>query len=156
MRPQHPGATVRFAAADPASDLPRPLRLRKHLGRELGLIDGTRGGSSGSTDFPMFDWDEDGRRWTAVHHPFTRAARSTRSSRHRPGRARWPRLRPRREREELGGGSIRIHEPELQAQVFECSDLPEQQRTKFGFLLDALADGRAAARRDRVRDRPDA
>ena len=83
------------------------------------------------TDFPMFEWSEEDQRWSAVHHPFTRPAPESEAMLEKdPGRAIGPRLRPRRRTaSELGGGSVRIHEPELQAKVFDILRItPEQQR----------------------------
>ncbi len=138
-----PGSTVLFAADTwPATS--RVLgALRSHLGRELGLIDEDAFTFLWVYDFPMFERDEDEGRWTAVHHPFTRPTKE------------WePRFGEDPEHalahtydlivngNELGGGSFRIHEPEVQAQVFELLGLSEkEQRSKFGFLLDALAMG---------------
>ena len=67
-----PGETLLFAA-DTWETASRVLgHLRLHLGRELGLIDDSTFTFLWVTDFPMFEWDEDEERWTAVHHPFTR------------------------------------------------------------------------------------
>ena len=95
------------------------------------------------TDFPMFEWDEDGERWSAVHHPFTRPTDTWRDSfQDAPNAALAYAYDLIVNGNELGGGSFRIHEPELQARVFDLLQLtPEEQRVKFGFLLDALAMG---------------
>ncbi len=138
-----PGETLLFAAdAWPATS--RVLSaLRLHLGRELGLIDESAFTFLWVTDFPMFEWDDDAKRWSAVHHPFTRPTeewtdRFTDDPEHALAHAYDLIVNG----NELGGGSFRIHEPELQAKVFDILRLtPEEQRTKFGFLLDALAMG---------------
>jgi aspartyl-tRNA synthetase len=113
------------------------------LGRELGLIDDSTFTFLWVTDFPMFEWDEDEGRWNAVHHPFTRPTDEWRESFHEaPGEARAYAYDLIVNGNELGGGSFRIHEPELQQRVFDLIGLgPEEQRAKFGFLLDALAMG---------------
>ena len=118
-----------------------PLRL--HLGRELGLIDDESFTFLWVTDFPMFEWDEDEGRWSAMHHPFTRPTDDWRDRvGEEPGSALAYAYDLVVNGNELGGGSFRIHEPDLQAQVFGTLSLsPEEQRTKFGFLLDALAMG---------------
>jgi aspartyl-tRNA synthetase len=138
-----PGSTVLFAA-DEWETTSRVLgALRLHLGEELGLIDDDAWSWLWITDFPMFEWDDEEERWAARHHPFTRPA---------PG---WedrfvedPKNAVAHAYDligngnELGGGSFRMHEPELQARVFDLLQLtPEEQRVKFGFLLDALAMG---------------
>jgi aspartyl-tRNA synthetase len=138
-----PGSTVLFGADEPAV-VSRVLgQLRVHLGRELDLIDEEAWSWLWVTDFPMFEWKEEDQRWGAVHHPFTRPT---------------PEWEERFDQEpanalafgydligngnELGGGSFRMHEPDLQARVFDVLQLSaEEQRTKFGFLLDALAMG---------------
>jgi aspartyl-tRNA synthetase len=138
-----PGSTVLFGADEPAV-VSRVLgQLRLHLGRELDLIDEEAWSWLWVTDFPMFEWKEEDQRWGAVHHPFTRPT---------------PEWEERFDQEpanalafgydligngnELGGGSFRMHEPDLQARVFDVLQLSaEEQRTKFGFLLDALAMG---------------
>jgi aspartyl-tRNA synthetase len=138
-----PGSTVLFAADEPASVARVLGALRLHLGRELGLVDETVWRPLWVTDFPMFEWDDEEERWTAVHHPFTRpAAGSEELVRTDPGAARALAYDMVVNGIEIGGGSFRIHEPDLQAAVFDVLGLgPEEQRTKFGFLLDALAMG---------------
>ena len=94
-------------------------------------------------DFPMFEHDEEGGRWNAVHHPFTAP---------KDGHEDWMTTDPGRcvakaydmvlNGWELGGGSVRIHRAEVQAKVFDALNIsPEEQRIKFGFLLDALQYG---------------
>jgi aspartyl-tRNA synthetase len=117
--------------------------LRLHLGRELGLIDNEAWRFLWVTEFPMFEWDPELQRWDAVHHPFTRpSAESEALLDTDPGAAKAIAYDLVGNGVELAGGSFRIHEPELQAKVFGLLDIsPEEQRAKFGFLLDALAMG---------------
>jgi len=137
------GQTLLFAAddRDSTSRVLGPLRL--HLGRELGLFDEEAFTFLWVTDFPMFEWDEDEQRWNAVHHPFTRPTDEWRDTFHeRPAEALAHAYDLIVNGNELGGGSFRIHEPDIQARVFGLLGLGEdEQRTKFGFLLDALAMG---------------
>jgi aspartyl-tRNA synthetase len=138
-----PATTVLFAA-DTWPTTSRVLgALRSHLGRELGLIDEDAFTFLWVTDFPMFEWDEDGSRWTAIHHPFTRPTPGWEQRfGDEPGAALAHAYDLIVNGNELGGGSFRIHEPDIQAKVFDLLGLqPEEQRTKFGFLLDALAMG---------------
>jgi aspartyl-tRNA synthetase len=138
-----PGSTVLFAADEPER-VSRVLgALRLHLGRELGLIDEEAWRFVWITDFPMFEWSEDDGKWTARHHPFTRPAPEFEETFDQdPGSAVAYAYDLVGNGQELGGGSFRMHEPELQARVFNLLELsPEEQRAKFGFLLDALAMG---------------
>jgi len=91
-------------------------------------------------DFPMFEWSEDDRRWMALHHPFTSPvnADDINDPKHALARAYDFVLNG----VELGGGSIRIHNTGLQQQVFDMLGIgPEEAKSKFGFLLDALKMG---------------
>jgi aspartyl-tRNA synthetase len=117
--------------------------LRLHLGRELGLIDDEAFAFTWIDDFPMFEWDEDEGRWNAKHHPFTRPTDDWRDRFEAdPAAALAYAYDLVVNGNELGGGSFRIHEPDLQARVFDTLSLSaEEQRSKFGFLLDALAMG---------------
>ena len=138
-----PGTTVVFGADEPAM-VSRVLgALRLHLGRELDLIDESAQRFLWVTDFPMFEWDHEVERWDAVHHPFTRpTAESEALLDTDPGAARAIAYDLVANGIEIAGGSFRIHEPDLQAKVFGLLNIsPEEQRTKFGFLLDALAMG---------------
>ena len=138
-----PGYSILFAADEPPM-VSRVLgALRLHLGRELGLVDEEAWNWVWITDFPMFQWDEEEGRWGAVHHPFTRPTSEWEDRFNEdPGNARALAYDLIGNGNELGGGSFRMHEPELQARVFDVLQLsPEEQRTKFGFLLDALAMG---------------
>jgi aspartyl-tRNA synthetase len=138
-----PGSTALFAADEPER-VSRVLgALRLHLGRELGLIDEEAWRFVWITDFPMFEWSEDEGKWAARHHPFTRPAPEFEETFDQdPGSAVAYAYDLVGNGQELGGGSFRMHEPELQARVFGVLQLsPEEQRAKFGFLLDALAMG---------------
>ena len=138
-----PGSTVLFGADEPKTVARVLGALRSHLGESLGLIDESRFQFVWITDFPMFDWSEEEGRWAAVHHPFTRPTaewedRFDRDPEHATALA-YDLIA---NGNEIGGGSFRIHEPELQARVFDLLGItPEQQRARFGFLLDALGMG---------------
>ncbi|HET9288072.1 MAG TPA: aspartate--tRNA ligase [Gaiella sp.] len=137
------GETLLFAA-DEWELTSRVLgHLRLHVGRELGLIDDASFTFLWVTDFPMFEWDVEEERWAAKHHPFTRPTDDWRERFHEdPRRALANAYDIIVNGNELGGGSFRIHEPDLQARVFDLLALSEaQQRSQFGFLLDALAMG---------------
>jgi aspartyl-tRNA synthetase len=138
-----PGQTLLFAAdAWPATS--RVLSaLRLQLGRELDLVDESAFTFLWVTDFPMFEWDEDEKRFGAVHHPFTRPGNEWKERfADDPGHALAHAYDIIVNGNELGGGSFRIHEPEIQAKVFDLLGIgAEEQRVKFGFLLDALAMG---------------
>jgi aspartyl-tRNA synthetase len=138
-----PGETLLFAADDWAATSRVLSALRLQLGRELGLIDDEAFSFLWVTDFPMFEWDEEEERYGAVHHPFTRPTEEWRDRfADDPAHALAHAYDIVVNGNELGGGSFRIHEPEIQAKVFELLRLsPEEQRVKFGFLLDALAMG---------------
>jgi aspartyl-tRNA synthetase len=138
-----PGTTVLFGADEP-EQVSRVLgALRVHLARELGLVDEEAWKFAWITDFPMFEWSEEDGRWAARHHPFTRPAPEFEATFHEdPGSALAFAYDLVGNGQELGGGSFGMHEPELQARVFDVLQLSaEEQRAKFGFLLDALAMG---------------
>src|SRR5213592_134030 len=138
-----PSTTVLFGADEP-DVVARVLgALRQHLGEQLGLVDQEQWRFVWVTDFPMFDWSEDEQRWTAVHHPFTRPTpESVPLLDADPGAALAVAYDLVGNGEELGGGSLRIHESELQAKVFEILRIsPEEQKSRFGFLLEALSMG---------------
>jgi aspartyl-tRNA synthetase len=138
-----PASTVLFAADTWAATSRVLGALRVHLGEQLGLIDEDRFDFVWIEEFPMFDWDEHEHRWTARHHPFTRPTptweeRFDADPRHATAVA-YDLVA---NGNEIGGGSIRIHEPEMQARVFDLLQITaDEQRAKFGFLLDALAMG---------------
>jgi aspartyl-tRNA synthetase len=138
-----PGETLLFAA-DTWAMTSRVLgALRTKLGDELGLTAEKPWAWVWISDFPMFEWDEDEQRWGAVHHPFTRPVREWEERFDRdPGNALAFAYDLIGNGNELGGGSFRIHEPDIQARVFDLLGISgDEQRAKFGFLLDALAMG---------------
>jgi aspartyl-tRNA synthetase len=138
-----PGSTVLFGADEPANVARVLGALRTRLGHDLGLVERDTFRWVWITDFPMFDWSEEDARWTAVHHPFTRPTPDSEALLDAdPGAALAVAYDLVGNGEELGGGSLRIHEPELQSRVFSLLEItPEQQRERFGFLLDALGMG---------------
>jgi aspartyl-tRNA synthetase len=94
-------------------------------------------------DFPMFEWDADGKRWAAMHHPFTSPQDDDPASlRASPGQALARAYDMVLNGSEIGGGSVRIFREEMQSAVFELLGIEAAEaRLKFGFLLDALRFG---------------
>jgi aspartyl-tRNA synthetase len=94
-------------------------------------------------DFPMFEYDEEGGRWVAVHHPFTAPKDGHEDyMATNPGRCVAKAYDMVLNGWEIGGGSVRIHREEVQSKVFRALNIgPEEARAKFGFLLDALQYG---------------
>jgi len=138
-----PGQTALFAAADETM-VSRVLGgLRVHLGRELGLAEGQPDAFHWVIDFPLFERDEDTGQWTFLHHPFTAAiAGGGERIESDPGGVLGQHYDLIWNGWELGSGSIRIHQAEVQQAVFRVMGLgEEEQREKFGFLLDALKMG---------------
>jgi aspartyl-tRNA synthetase len=138
-----PGSTVLFGADEPERVARVLGALRTRLGEELGLVDQGSFRWVWIVYFPMFEWSEEEERWGAVHHPFTRPTPESEAMLEKdPGRALAVAYDLVGNGEELGGGSLRIHEPDLQAKVFSILQItPEQQQARFGFLLEALGMG---------------
>ncbi len=129
-----------FFGADKAKIVNEAMgALRVRLGHDLNLIQG-RWQPLWVVDFPMFERDEN--RWVAIHHPFTAAKGDIDSVQNNPGAALSRAYDLVLNGTELGGGSIRIHRPEVQSAVFALLGIGEDEaREKFGFLLDALKYG---------------
>jgi aspartyl-tRNA synthetase len=116
--------------------------LRLKVGQDLKLLEaGWR--PLWVVDFPMFEWDEDAKRWQAMHHPFTSPANLDAAAlAASPGEAIAKAYDMVLNGSEIGGGSVRIHNQELQSAVFDLLGISvEEARVKFGFLLDALKFG---------------
>ncbi|MDR1062424.1 MAG: aspartate--tRNA ligase [Azoarcus sp.] len=114
--------------------------LRVKLGHEKGLLTGEAWRPLWVVDFPMFEYDEDGKRWVACHHPFTSPKdEHIALLKSHPGECLAKAYDLALNGWEIGGGSIRIHRAEVQEAVFDALNIgQEEQRAKFGFLLDAL------------------
>lgn len=137
------GDLVMFVADKPNVVAQSLGALRVKLAKELGLIDETKLNFLWVTDWPLLEYDEDAKRYVAAHHPFTS-----------PKEANIAKLGTAPEEAEanaydivlngyeLGGGSIRIHDGELQEKMFEVLGFTkEQAQEQFGFLLDAFKYG---------------
>jgi len=117
--------------------------LRLHLGTELGLRDPNVFAPLWVLDFPLLEWDEDSGRFHAMHHPFT----SPKSEdfdliNTEPGKVRANAYDLAMNGVELGGGSIRIHNKQLQARMFELLGFTDQEaKDQFGFLMNAFEYG---------------
>jgi aspartyl-tRNA synthetase len=139
---------ILFFGADKAkivNDAIGALRLKighSEFGKKNGLFQ-DRWAPMWVVDFPMFEFDEESQRYTAVHHPFTAP---------KDGHEDWMVTAPEKciakgydmvlNGWEIGGGSVRIHRSDVQAKVFDALKIsPEDQQLKFGFLLDALQYG---------------
>jgi len=95
------------------------------------------------TDFPMFEWDDDGKRWAAAHHPFTSPhERDMDKLESDPGAVRALAYDVVLNGTELGSGSIRIHRQDIQRKIFSALGMTEEEaRSRFGFFLEALEYG---------------
>jgi len=132
-----------FFGADRAKVVNEALgALRARIGHEHGHFEaGWR--PLWVLDFPMFEWDDEEKRWNAMHHPFTSPAdghenllesnpAAARAKAHDMVLNGW----------EIGGGSVRIHRPDVQSKVFDALAIrPQEAQAKFGFLLQALQYG---------------
>jgi aspartyl-tRNA synthetase len=132
-----------FFGADKAKIVNDSLgALRLELGEDLGLVEGGWR-PLWVVDFPMFEWDPDGKRWMAMHHPFTSPLNEDPAAlRGDPAGALARAYDIVLNGSEIGGGSVRIHRNEMQSTVFELLGIgAEEAQKKFGFLLEALRYG---------------
>ncbi|MDG4555473.1 MAG: aspartate--tRNA ligase [Candidatus Competibacter sp.] len=132
-----------FFGADSAKVVNDALgALRIKLGHDLGLVKG-QWAPLWVVNFPMFEWDEQGRRWNALHHPFTAPRTDDPAEvQANPGRCLSRAYDMVLNGSEIGGGSVRIHRQDMQNTVFALLGIDaEEARAKFGFLLDALKFG---------------
>ena len=131
-----PGHLLLFGAGETSIVNKTLDRLRQVIARQLGMIDESKINLLWITDFPMFEWNADEKRLEALHHPFTapnpddlddiKTARALAYDMVYNGL-------------EIGGGSLRIYQREIQEKVFEAIGLSEEEAyNKFGFLLDAF------------------
>ncbi|MBN3899727.1 MAG: aspartate--tRNA ligase [Nostoc sp. NOS(2021)] len=133
------GHLLLFGAGDTATVNKTLDRLRQAIAKEFGLIDPEKINLLWITDFPMFEWNADEKRLEALHHPFT-APHPDDLSDLKTARAQAYDLVL--NGVEVGGGSLRIYQREIQQQVFEAIGLsPEEAQSKFGFLLEAFEYG---------------
>ncbi len=118
-------------------------KLRNHLASILKLTDPEDFRFVWITDFPLFEWDEDDKRWCAVHHPFTAPMDDDlQYVESDPARCRAKAYDLVLNGNEIGGGSIRIHQEQVQSLMFKMlGHSEEDKQAKFGFLLDALEYG---------------
>jgi aspartyl-tRNA synthetase len=117
--------------------------LRSKLGHDKGYLDGSAWQPLWVVDFPMFEYDEENKRWSACHHPFTSPKDGHEALMESdPGKCLAKAYDLALNGWEMGGGSVRIHRAEVQERVFQALGIgPEEQQAKFGFLLDALKYG---------------
>lgn len=117
--------------------------LRLHLGTELGLRDPNVFAPLWVLDFPLLEWDENSGRYHAMHHPFTSPKKEDfHLLATEPGKVRANAYDLAMNGVELGGGSIRIHNKELQAKMFELLGFSDEEaKAQFGFLLNAFEYG---------------
>ena len=133
-----------FFGADKAKIVNDALgALRVKIGHEKGHLTGDAWRPLWVVDFPMFEYDEEGKRWNAMHHPFTAPKDGHEELLATdPGKAIAKAYDMVLNGWEMGGGSVRIHREEVQSKVFRALNIgAEEARDKFGFLLDALQYG---------------
>ena len=131
-----------FFGADKAKVVNEAIgALRLKVGHERGLAQG-EWAPMWVVDFPMFEWDEKDNRWFALHHPFTAPKCSLEELKTDPGKAISRAYDMVLNGTEIGGGSVRIHQTDMQDAVFKLLGIGEEEaQQKFGFLLNALKYG---------------
>jgi aspartyl-tRNA synthetase len=117
--------------------------LRLEMGRRLNLIDEEQFKFAWIVDFPLLEWDEEENRWVSVHHPFTSPKlEDLHLLDSDPGKVRARAYDLVLNGNEIAGGSIRIHDAELQRKIFKLLGISDEEaRKKFGFLLEAFKYG---------------
>jgi aspartyl-tRNA synthetase len=118
-------------------------KLRLELGKRLGLIDENKYSFTWVVDFPLLEWDEESKRYAAVHHPFTAPVdEDIEFFETNPGKIRAKAYDLVLNGSEIGGGSIRIHRSDIQEKMFKALGMTEEERDlKFGFFIEALKYG---------------
>jgi aspartyl-tRNA synthetase len=137
------GDLLLFIADQPAVVANALGQLRLEMARRLELIDPDKLSFLWVVDFPMFEYDADDKRWVAMHHPFTSPRdEDIEYLDSEPGRIRAKAYDMVLNGTEIGGGSIRIYQRDLQEKVFKAIGLTsEEAYEKFGYLLDAFEYG---------------
>ncbi len=142
-----PGDVLWFMPGPAAVVCKYLAHLRGRLAQLLNLIPANRWNFLWVIDFPLLEWDDTENRWAAVHHPFTAPHDDDLPLLFSEDAAAWGRIRSKAydmvlNGVELGGGSIRIHRPEVQQRLFSILGIgPDEAEQKFGFLLEALRYG---------------
>jgi len=138
-----PGDLLLLVGDAPAVAAPVLGRLRVELARRLDLIPTDRDVFAWIIDFPLVEWNEEEKRWDAVHHPFTAPRDEDLSLLETdPGRVRAKAYDLVLNGQEAAGGSIRIHQQSVQERLFALIGIgKEEARARFGFLLEALEFG---------------
>ncbi|HEV3130031.1 MAG TPA: aspartate--tRNA ligase, partial [Solirubrobacteraceae bacterium] len=133
-----PGDLLLIVADQPITVGQALSALRMEIARRFDLIDHSRHDVLWIVEFPAFFWDAETGRWQAAHHPFTAPVGDLSD----PGTVSSRAYDLVLDGSEIGGGSIRIHEREVQQRVFELLGIgPEEAQERFGFLLDAMRYG---------------
>jgi len=138
-----PGDLLLFGADRPRIVNDTLGHIRLEMAERLGLIDDSRFNFLWVTDFPQFEYNEDEKRYEAMHHPFTAPFEEDMPLlESEPDKVRSRAYDMVLNGSEIGGGSIRIHRPETQAVMFRALGIGEEEaRAKFGFLVEALEFG---------------
>lgn len=138
------GDLVLLIAGDNIHKVRKQLNeLRLHLGSELGLRNPNEFAPLWVVDFPLLEWDEEAERYHAMHHPFTSPLPQDRSKMFtHPGEVKANAYDLVINGVEIGGGSIRIHDEELQSEMFKLLGFSaDEAQAQFGFLLNAFKYG---------------
>ena len=134
-----PGDLLLFAAADVITVNKTLDRVRQFVAKEMNLIDSNKNNLLWVVEFPMFEYNTDEKRLEALHHPFTAPFPE---DAHDLATARAQAYDIVLNGYEIGGGSLRIYQPDLQAKVFTTIGLSDEEaQSKFGFLLEAFEYG---------------
>ena len=138
-----PGDLILILAGEADSTRKALSELRLHMGNELGLRDKNVFKPVWIFDFPLVEWDEETKRYHAIHHPFTSPHKDdVHLLESEPGKARANAYDVVINGSEIGGGSIRIHSRDLQNKMFDLLGFSKEEAQKqFGFLLDAFEYG---------------
>ena len=138
------GDIIFFVADRPKTVYDIMGRLRLHFGKSLNLIDESKHALLWVVDFPMFEWSDDEQRFMAMHHPFTSPCLEDLDKLESGdlGNVKSIAYDIVYNGTELGGGSVRIHSPEVQKKIFKALGLTEEEaQQKFGFMVNALQYG---------------
>ena len=133
----NPGDLTFIISGDKKKTLTQLGALRIHVAEKLGLRDKNKFKALWVTDFPMFEWDEESKRYHAMHHPFTSPVDNLIEK--NPGATLANAYDLVINGNEIGGGSIRIHDQKLQEEVFSILGFSKKEAfDQFGFLLNAF------------------